>query len=233
MANKPNTTNQEVLFGYRLIRYLHGNINNIYLLLAVIAWLRSESGQHYIGNNPLNLRPGSDDAKYRSGVRKTKGNGYFSMYKSIDAGARATANRLLRAGHDYRGYGAMMDAIQRSDTPEGKQTADEAKQEQAVDFMWALILSKWDAGHYGLKGDQLKDPKAIYGTTLYKVFYSLTGHPVNIPADAEPPPKTYPQPKQPRQLTHITPVREYLSPTEARSFYEARNKPIPPMPGGR
>jgi hypothetical protein len=59
----------ELRFAQLFLRALHANERNSYLILAVVAWLRSESGTNYIGNNPLNLRPGADDARYRSGPR--------------------------------------------------------------------------------------------------------------------------------------------------------------------
>jgi hypothetical protein len=219
---KPTVSQTEVTFAYRLLQYLHANANNYALLLAIVAWLRSESGHNYIGNNPLNLRPGQDDAPYRSGVRQAGKNGYFSVYASIDAGARATANRLSHLTY----YVGIMAAIRRGTS------SDLDKQVQATDFMWALILSKWDAGHYGLKGDQLKDPKALYTTTLYKVFYGLYGADIKVPADPAPPKETPPPaPNQPRTLLHVVPKRIYLDGQAARQFYEARNDPIPPLGG--
>ena len=263
---KPSTqahTQQEVLFASRFIRYMHGNADNISLLLAVIAWLRSESDPSFTGNNPLSLQPGTHDAKLRSGVRwvhplltaegssgpwdtQTLGSKAVrvSVYKSIDAGARATANWLLAGGIQtgrpvLSQYGLMVPALQRAAVPAGKQTQAEADYLQAMDFLWAIILSKWDAGLYkwvrdiGITGAPLTDQNAIYGTTLYQAFFALLGQPVILPADAAP--TTDPQPKtdpQPRALAHTVPVREYLDPTWARSFYEARNKPIKPIPGG-
>jgi hypothetical protein len=229
---RPITKAFEVAFARSLLKYMHGNVNNIYLLLAVIAWVRSESGTHYIGNNPLNLRPGADDAKYRSGIRQGRV-GKFSVYVTLDAGAHATANRLLRAGNDYRGYGLVIRAAQRH-------SGDSAKdqQQQALDFLNALALSKWDAGHYGTSGnpatfDQSKN-------NLVKVWARLLGHPVVIPNDPAPsakpkpkpkPPKPPPAPKQPRAVEHVVPKRDYLDGYAQKNWYEERHAPLPNVPG--
>ena len=86
-------TVKERRFAESFLRYMGADIRNIYLVTAVIAWMRQESGQTYLGNNPFNLRPGGDE-KFRSGVRKTKnGNGYFSVYPSLEAAARAGTPR--------------------------------------------------------------------------------------------------------------------------------------------
>lgn len=215
----------EVRFAYSFLRAIHANLNNTYLLLAIIAWVRSESGSNYIGNNPLNLRPGLDDARWRTGVRVARnGNGRFSVYGSLEAAAAASANRLLRAGNDYRGYGSMVRAAQRA------ASGTKAMQGQAIDFLWALALSKWDAGHYGLDAKERKEPSAIYTTTLYRVWAGLTGSPVTIPGDVINPKKKPPVPKKPPPKA--TPVavlqppqekRDYISAASTKAFYEARH----------
>jgi hypothetical protein len=105
--------------------------------LAVIAWLRMESGSAIIGNNPWNLRPGSDDASFRSGTRTSiNGNGTFSVYPDPITGARAAAHRLVAAGHDWRKYDAIVSTARKGDP---------------IGFLNALAASAWDAGRYGTK----------------------------------------------------------------------------------
>ena len=44
---------------------------------------------------------------------------------------------------------------------------------QGIDFLLALVVSKWSGGHYGLTKAELKDPNSIYKTSLYKVWNGL------------------------------------------------------------
>lgn len=114
-----------------------GAPDNTAMRLAVIAWLRAESGSNIIGNNPWNLRPGGDDASFRSGTRTSiNGNGTFSVYPDPLTGARAAAHRLAAAGHDWRKYDAIVSA---------------ARKGNPIDFLNALAASAWDAGRYGTK----------------------------------------------------------------------------------
>lgn len=212
----------ELRFAHLLLVNLHANLSNSYLILAIVAWMRSESGRNWRGFNPLNLRPGADDAKYRSGVRLAGHNGHFSVYASLEAGAKATANRLARLSY----YTDMIAALRRGEKPT-------KYGDQAVDFLRALVVSKWDAGHYGLKGAELKDPNSIFKTTIYKVFSSLTGHPFTIPAEVAKTPKPPPPPRQPRSLRHTIPVREYIQPYAAETFYEGRLHPETALPDAR
>lgn len=219
-------TNNEIKFGYRMLMYMKANLNNTYLLLAVISWIRNESGSNWIGWNPLNIRPGAD-AKYRIGIRKGRV-GYFSVYGSLDAGARASAQ--LITGLNY--YNQMEAAAKRDPgkdydvNKDGKIDAGSADQKQAIDFLWALVTSKWSAGHYGLKGAQLLDPFYITKTTLYEVWVGLSGTTGwKMPEDTvKDPYKPPPAPNQPRSLKHVLPERDYIEPYAAFTWYESRSK---------
>jgi hypothetical protein len=217
----PRPRSFELTFAFRLIQALHGNTNNLYLILAIIAWVRRESGMNYIGNNPLNLRPGADDLKYRSGVRRSAGNGYFSTYANLTDAARASANRLLSVG-SWAGYRPVVAAIRRS----AKGT--KAMQEQALDFLYAIALSKWSATHYGYgrHPDPNMSPTELFTKNkLVPIFQGLTRYRVRIPAQAPiQPPKPPPVPKQPRSLAHTVPRRGYLQPLAAFTFYAERHE---------
>lgn len=105
--------------------------------LAVIAWLRQESGRTIIGNNPWNIRPNAGDADLRSGTRTSiNGNGKFSVYPNVMVGAKAAARMLVRAGKDWRRYDRVVAAARRNDP---------------IGFLNALAHSAWDAGRYGTK----------------------------------------------------------------------------------
>lgn len=212
---KPNKA--ELTFASRLLRYLHANAQNGYLVLAVIAWLRSESGRNYRGNNPLNIRR----SPYAIGYRKAGNNGSFAIFASLDMAAKASARFLL--SNKGNGYELMIATLRRGGTP--AQFAD-----IGTDFLRALAKSKWSSGHYGLKGAELTDNNAIYKTTLFKVYSSLTGHPFTIPAYVKPPPKPPPAPRQPRSLRHTISEREYIEPYAAESFYEGRLRPETALP---
>lgn len=217
-AKKPVTHPTELRFAVYFLKYLHANSTNTYLILAVVAWLRSESGQHYIGFNPLNLRPGKDDAAFRSGIRTGKV-GQFSIYKSLQAGARATATRLLNAGSDYRGYGLIVSAAQRS----GGDTV-QSMQQQATDFLNAIALSKWDASHYGLGKNPTLANADFTKNKLLKVWDSLLGFPVTLPADPVKPKAQHANPPaQAPSDAHIAHA-DFIQGGHAGAFYAERHK---------
>lgn len=233
MASKPKVTKQEVAFAYAVLRYLHANVENMYLLLAIVAWMRAESGQRYIGNNPLNLRPGADIAAQQIGVRKGRV-GYFAVFKNLTQGAKAAAIRLLKAGNDYRGYGLIVKAAQRA------AKGDKAQAEQALDFMYALAMSRWSSGHYGLG----RNPKPLSQWTnddkayayqkirLISIWQGLLGAQFSLPAtDPVQAEKRVPLPKQPRVFVPVVLEREWLEPYEAYNFYRARQWAPTTLPG--
>lgn len=236
---KPKVTKAEVKFAQAFIRAARGNSANGYLLLAVIAWMRAESGQRYIGNNPFNLRPGSDIAEFMSGKRKGPV-GYFAVFPNLSAAAKATVARLLRVGA-WAGYRPIIAALR--DRPKKSKYAD-----QAYLFLLNVAKSKWSSTHYGYRPYvpehtyRRQLPNGTWETItvpakpakpprLFKIFEGLTGGPA-IPASwfqdttttthtttkkAPPPP-----PRQPRSLVHVNPPPDYLQPYATRDFYHAR-----------
>jgi hypothetical protein len=219
MSAKHTASVKERRFAEAFLKFMGSDAKNVYLVTAVIAWMRQESGSNYIGNNVFNLRPGKDDAKFRSGVRKSKnGNGYFSVYPSLEAAAKATANRLISAGHDYRGYDKIVAAVRRASDGSAKD-----QQEQGLDFLTAVAMSKWDASHYGSpNGD-------AWSNHLVAVWATITGLPA-LPAEKVKQPK--PRPSAPRDLnTNLLPG-QFIDPYEIRRFYADKHGSEPPLTGG-
>lgn len=210
---KPITKAYEVKFAIALLKDLHANVNNFYLLLAIIAWTRDTSGTSWIGNNPL---------KINSGKR----------YSSLTAAAAATARKIM-AGTGW--YKTLLAAARR--TPR----AEAAKQTQATDFLTALAFSDWDAKHYGVikagpyQGWML-DVDHPEKNRLLPILEHLSHYPVSIPGTPSPPPPPPPVPKPlpPPIKVHDLPTHirtDYIDPYEAKGFYEARHKPDPIIPG--
>lgn len=216
---KPSKT--EIKFAYELLRYLHANVNNTYLLLAIIAWVRRESGQTYIGNNPLNIRPGAD-IKYRVGIRHSK-HGYFSIYKNLTDAAKASAHLLMSQPH-WAGYYLIVNAAQRDSGETPKQ-----QQEQAMDFLDAIALSKWSATHYGTTGVASTYERS--SNKLIAIWAGLTGHPITLPETPVKAKAKVPEPKQPRGFVNDFVTRDYIQPYAAFSFYESRVKAPDDNPG--
>lgn len=139
MATK--TTKRETVFAYWLLKYLNANMNNRYLVTAVVAWLRQEVGYNlrfmYHRNNPLNIR----NSPFQDGRA-----GGFSTFSSLRVGAKAAARLLLGAGRDWRRYDRIVKAAQY--VPDAKEKYGE--QQQALSFLEAIALSAWDVSHYGL-----------------------------------------------------------------------------------
>lgn len=204
---KPKVTETEVRFARALLHALHANETNGYLLLAVIAWMRAESGQHYLGNNPFNIR----NSSYAIGYRQTAKNGHFAIFKDLGTAAKATAAFLVTnaaIGH----YAPIIAAARRGSGSDNGVT-------QAIDFLTALAMSKWSSDHYGAAdGDKTTN-------RLIKVWAGLTGTP--IPAswfqDTKKPPKP-PKPKfrQGVSTLHTPSPADYIQPHTAESFYHAR-----------
>ena len=239
MSNS-KTKAAETTFAQAFIKQLGGDINNVYLITAVVAWMRQESGglSKVVGNNPFNLRPGRDDARFRSGTRKSKkGNGTFSVYASLAKGAQAAANRLISAGSDYRGYDAIVAAAR------GKYSQRvEDQQKQARDFLKGVAMSKWDASHYGaiihqkIEDGRYEDIYQESWNHLIKVWQNIPG--VNwVPVAVKPPPVKQPPKPPPRPAVQlaINPalgVGNYIKPYAARTFYEQRHPVLAPLPSG-
>jgi len=236
MAKKNSTTAKETAFAIAFLKALKGDYQNVYLITAVVAWLRQESGglSRVIGNNPFNLRPGADDARFRSGIRTSRnGNGRFSMYATLAKGAQAAANRLLKAGNDYRGYAPIVKAVRGnySKRPEDQQL-------QARDFLKAVAMSKWDASHYGAvtytygpynTHMPVYHEEANHLIKLWRRFTGVTMPPVKTPTPPAPPPKARPSSQQSIYMQYS---QTFIDPYAARRFYEARNDELTPLAGG-
>ena len=124
--------------------------DNTAMRLAVIAWMRAESGNTIRANNPWNmtLRAASETGIKTCGSWKSQSSGLvFAQFCSPQDGARASARLLINAGHDWRGYWRVVDAA-RAGTP--------------VAFLNALAASAWDAGRYGTKNGGHNKLLSIY-----------------------------------------------------------------------
>jgi hypothetical protein len=227
---QPKPQSFELTFAYRLLQALGGNTTNMYLILAIVAWVRRESGQKYIGNNPLNLRPGKDDAKWRSGIRQGRV-GKFSVYANLTDAAKATANRLLTVGA-FAGYKPIILAMRRAATTAADQ------QKQAVDVLHYIAMSKWSSDHYGYgktPDPNMSETDMWAKNKIIALWQSLTnewGSKVTLPKDAPIQPKpNAPVPKQPRSLAHTIPTRDYLLGFQAYTFYVSRHEEVPTLPG--
>lgn len=211
---------KEVAGAIAFLQYLHADWHNNYLILAVVAWLHAESGglKNVIGNNPFNLRPGKDDLKFRSGIRRSKkGNGYFSVYKSMEAGFRAAANRLLTLRAKY-GYGLIVTSAQ---AVRGNTAAEQ--QSVAQDFLYAIALSAWDASHYGITNN---DPTTSH---LYRIWITFTG--LDLPNPKQP--KRRPPTPAPKPLPVIQPPNlraHFPDPYDALRFYRGRPHGLDGLP---
>lgn len=234
---QPKPKSFELRFAYRLLQALGGNTTNMYLILAIVAWVRRESGSRYIGNNPLNLRPGADDLKYRSDTRVSAGNGRFSVYANLTDAAKASANRLRSVGA-WAGYGKIIKAAQRQ-MPSGlsKAERDAWLQKQARDFLYNVALSKWSSSHYGygkkpdpnMTEEDLFNKNKIIG--VWVGIVNEWGSKITLPKDSPiQPDKPVPVPKQPRTLAHVVPTRAYLLPYMAYQFYTSRREEPPVVP---
>jgi hypothetical protein len=213
---KPN----EVRFAYWLLSYLHANSRNSYLLLAIIAWVRAASGSasgRYAGNNPLKMLVA----------------GRVAAFSTLQAAARAIAKRLLTSS-DYR---LVRTVVQRDEASEKEQAT------QAMDFLQAVAMSKWDRNHYDA-GSFIKtlNPEAPYKfifdnskNALIAVWSKMLGKKFTIPADVLPqpkppaPPKPAPQPRQADRRIPTVQQNEYIQPYAAREFLEARWQPLVPL----
>lgn len=202
----------EIRFALALLKYLRANVNNAYLIRAIVAWTRAESGVNWEGNNPLRI-------------------GHGQRFSSITAAAQATARKLI-AGAQYR---PMLRRIR--EAPQG----DQQQGAQAYDFLMLLATSDWDARHYGMMrlaparpGQKKKwvfDPNG-QPSALLNVWNKLLDMPFTIPGDPIKPPKQPKPPRQPKvQELPTTLHHEYIDPYQALHFYEARHEIIPPVPG--
>lgn len=213
MSQQRKLTEREVRFARALLRALHANETNGYLLLAIIAWLRGGSAPSWVGNNPLGLK----DAK-----------GHLMRFKTYLQAAQAVARRL-QTGSDPA-YKAIVKAAQRQVTGQDEQVM------QAMDFMLGLALSRWDTTHFGMSilhvyGSRkvyVLDPEHTEKNLLVQIWAQLTG--MHIPKkwfiDVIDPGHRARPGKQPFQqhlsrVYHV-PGAEVITPYGARDFYNAR-----------
>lgn len=210
-------TVNETRFARAFLKEMRADYNNVYLVTAVIAWMRQESGSlaRVIGNNPFNLRPGGDIAKFMSGKRKTKnGNGWFAVFASLEMGAKAAAARLVRAGHDWRGYWRVVAAARR-----GNDGSVKGMQAQALDFLAAIAMSAWSSDHYGAPNGE------AWKNHLVRVWAGIAGIPA-IPAEKEKVKKVKPRRGAPRDLPPGPTQADFINPRAIASFYAERHKPL-------
>lgn len=198
MARKLLVTERQVRFARAFLKAIRANQTNGYLLLAVIAWLKSDR-----------------DVKY------------FYRWRDYKKGADALARVLLyNPKASSKGYRAVVKALRgtRDDQldSKGKRIEGSGNALQAKDFLTALAMSKFSKSHYGSPtGDE-------YNNKLIKAWAKLTtgrAIPNNWFVDVvlvkPKPPKKEP-PRQPRSLAHVMPKPDYLQPYAARQFYEER-----------
>ena len=226
-ARRPSRA--ELTFAYKLLYWLGANLSSWPLILAVVAWVRKEGGVVNRHNNPLNIR----NSRFAVGYWYSRGNGRFSIFSSLDQGARASAEFLKQ--HAY-GYPRIVAAARRS----AKSDADKA--EQARDFIYALGLSGWSSDHYGygrnatrrahMTEAELYNKSAII--PIWAALMRLSG--LTLPREAlpqPPPPKTPPTPKRPTYPKVPKPFdptqveKDYIDPYELYNWYAKRNEPTP------
>lgn len=224
MAGQKPVSKKEMQFAYYFLMRLGANVDNPYLITAVVAWLRAEVGYDlgamYNKNNPLNIR----SSPFAVGYRHTSNNGSFAIFSDLKHGAYAAADLLSGAGHDYRGYWRVVAAARRKPQGTGAEL-EAALQTQARDFIEGIALSKWDSGHYGLgKGDPTVANYDESKVSIFKIWLGITGKlpSITIQPDQPPKKKTAPKPVPPQPLPPPTPNNVvYLDPYETRAFYRA------------
>lgn len=169
----------EVKAAQAFLKTIGADYKNQDLIRGVIAWFHQESGSiaKVLGNNPFNIRNDPNAIGYR----QTKGNGSFAIFATLEEGFQAAARLLLRGmlndKDDYRGYGLIIKAARRGDI---------------LDFLTAIAISKWDAGHYGYTPDHPEN------NHLIGAYNAITG--LTMPVPKPPKPKPRQLPKRPRDI---------------------------------
>lgn len=203
-----NVSAQELKFAYRLLLKIHGQVDNSYLLLAIIAWARE--------NNKVKRVGWVNEAALNRSVAAVSKVLLTAKYRAVLAALKHAPAK----DYDMNGDGSI--------------DAGSGMQKQALDFFYAIVQSPWSRTHYGMSATQLKDPNALFATALYKRWLGLLGHKITMPADTIPqpkPPPPPPQPNQPRTLQHAVPHREYIAPYASRDFYNERHEAPNFLPG--
>jgi hypothetical protein len=220
-SKKPKITKREFLLARAFLKGLHGNVQNTYLLLAVVAWLRAMNKAH--------------DPYWKS----------LARYSAASAGQRL-ANKLLSKaskGQYKNEYKAVVTRLR------GKFSKSNAMASQAADFILGMENTHWDKNHYGYVAHKdghyikVKDyddsgvvwhnvwvPETPAKNPLWDAYAALTNSP-NIPnswwvtTTKQTVTQTKvipPRPHQPRSLMHVLPRPEYIQPYAATNFYDAK-----------
>jgi len=191
--------------------YLHGhystaiNSRDTYLIAAVGAWFRQESGSlsRVIGNNPFNIR----SSPLQSGTRTTLHNGHFAVFSSLSKGFEAAAYLLIHGSASY-GYQLALNAMKKG----GNQAA--------VDFLAAIAMSSWDAAHYGAANwAEAFDPKQNHILGLYLTIGGIQLQ--------DPHPRVKPRkrpPVLPRPHFALPEQHAYVDPWVSAQFYRSRRR---------
>lgn len=223
--SKPKITHREFLIARAFLKRIGGNVQNTYLLLAIVAWTRAMGKAH--------------DAFWSS-----------LKHASASAAGERLAKRLLaKAGAGkYAGeYKAIIKRL-RQQLGGSSKKAGAAQASQAADFLLGIERSHYDKSHYGkqdfVAGHYVTTSRPLpNGTTQYETVWvpdvaaadplwdayaKLTDHP-GIPdswwvttthttiTKTEPP-----RPHQPRSLLHVLPSVGYIQPYAASIFYSAK-----------
>lgn len=192
---------QEVRSAQAFLRTLGADWHNQDIVRGVIAWFHQESGSvsKVLGNNPFNIRNDPNAIGYR----QTKHNGRFAIFKTLEEGFQAAARLLLRGAKDKgdaRGYGLIVRA---------------AKRGVILDFLTAIAISKWDAGHYGYT------PEHPENNHLIAAYNAITGLTMPIPAKDRPVKRHFPQ--KPRDIPAPFKPSPYLDAREVGRLYLERH----------
>lgn len=222
-------TLDEVKGAQAFLRYIGVTYTDQYLILAVVAWFRQESGSigKVIGNNPFNIR----SSPLASGRRPQYGTvsvinpitgfktgtkraivGYFATFSSLEKGFQAAAYLLLHGNKAY-GYQLAVKALRNGG------------QQGARDFLVALALSSWDAAHYGTHGPSDAATTNNHLLVIYSKFTGLT-----LPAAAPQKPKPVVKAAAVKVPTVLLPPvlrRDYVSGYAVKTFYDERHRPAP------
>jgi hypothetical protein len=188
------------------------NPNDQFLIIAVTAWFHQESGSlsRVIGNNPFNIRT----SPLQSGSRLSKnGNGHFAIFSSMAKGFEAAAYLLIHGNKAY-GYQLALNALKHS----GNQGAN--------DFIAALAMSSWDAGHYGVNNwTEAYDAKTNHLLRVYLSFGGIQTKDPQGPAKgaAKARKKELARPKLPQDFNYKVIVLNYMDPYSSGRAYAKRH----------
>jgi hypothetical protein len=208
-AQKKLTAN-EAAFATAFLRSIHANYQNLYLVLAVVAWMR-ESGQTANGSYKFN-NPFGD----------THNGGQLVHYSSMGAAAKALASKFLHST-DPNIAQALVRIRQMLGNGQGlskSAAADlsKANAAQAEDLLTKLAESNWAVLHYDSPDGDPSTNQLM--TTWYKL--TQTGYSVKTkvtkPAQGRKAP-----PQQPRSQYEHFPIDGYIQPYAEYTFYTERH----------